>query len=47
MDLYEHQARDLFAEYGIAVPEAETVEFARRPHSRRNGSAAGSSSRHR
>ncbi|MFE9294566.1 ADP-forming succinate--CoA ligase subunit beta [Streptomyces niveus] len=29
MDLYEHQARDLFAEYGIAVPEAETVEFAR------------------
>jgi succinyl-CoA synthetase beta subunit len=29
MDLYEHQARQLFAEHGIAVPEAEVVELAR------------------
>lgn len=29
MDLYEHQARQLFAEHGIAVPEAEVVEPAR------------------
>lgn len=26
MDLYEHQARQLFAEHGIAVPEAEVAE---------------------
>jgi succinyl-CoA synthetase beta subunit len=25
MDLYEHQARELFGEYGIPVPEAETA----------------------
>ncbi|MFE2498210.1 ADP-forming succinate--CoA ligase subunit beta [Streptomyces scopuliridis] len=29
MDLYEHQARELFADHGIAVPEAEVVELAR------------------
>ncbi|WP_046503577.1 ADP-forming succinate--CoA ligase subunit beta [Streptomyces odonnellii] len=29
MDLYEHQARELFADYGIPVPEAEVVELAR------------------
>ncbi|MFI1395372.1 ADP-forming succinate--CoA ligase subunit beta [Streptomyces sp. NPDC020681] len=29
MDLYEHQARDLFADYGIPVPNAETVDTAR------------------
>ncbi|MFF1919687.1 ADP-forming succinate--CoA ligase subunit beta [Streptomyces sp. NPDC058221] len=28
MDLYEHQARQLFAEHGIAVPRAEVVESA-------------------
>ncbi|MEU8675083.1 ADP-forming succinate--CoA ligase subunit beta [Streptomyces sp. NPDC048560] len=26
MDLYEHQARQLFADYGIAVPDAEVVD---------------------
>ncbi|MFD9290094.1 ADP-forming succinate--CoA ligase subunit beta [Streptomyces sp. NPDC060030] len=26
MDLYEHQARQLFADHGIAVPEAEVVD---------------------
>ncbi|MFD9406425.1 ADP-forming succinate--CoA ligase subunit beta [Streptomyces sp. NPDC059989] len=26
MDLYEHQARQLFAEHGISVPDAEVVE---------------------
>lgn len=26
MDLYEHQARELFAEYGIAVPNAEVTD---------------------
>ncbi|MEV6652025.1 ADP-forming succinate--CoA ligase subunit beta [Streptomyces sp. NPDC051219] len=26
MDLYEHQARELFAEYGIPVPEAEVTD---------------------
>ncbi|MFF3749055.1 ADP-forming succinate--CoA ligase subunit beta [Streptomyces sp. NPDC002018] len=29
MDLYEHQARELFADYGIPVPEAEVVELSR------------------
>ncbi|MFE6130501.1 ADP-forming succinate--CoA ligase subunit beta [Streptomyces sp. NPDC056437] len=29
MDLYEHQARDLFADYGIPVPDAETADTAR------------------
>ncbi|MFJ8076817.1 ADP-forming succinate--CoA ligase subunit beta [Streptomyces sp. NPDC096176] len=29
MDLYEHQARQLFGEYGIPVPEAETADTAR------------------
>ncbi|MFE4373868.1 ADP-forming succinate--CoA ligase subunit beta [Streptomyces sp. NPDC056835] len=29
MDLYEHQARELFTDHGIAVPEAEVVELAR------------------
>ncbi|MFI6698092.1 ADP-forming succinate--CoA ligase subunit beta [Streptomyces sp. NPDC050509] len=29
MDLYEHQARELFAEHGIAVPEAEVVATAK------------------
>ncbi|MEU3183416.1 ADP-forming succinate--CoA ligase subunit beta [Streptomyces sp. NPDC006923] len=29
MDLYEHQARELFADYGIVVPEAEVVELPR------------------
>jgi succinyl-CoA synthetase beta subunit len=28
MDLYEHQARELFGEYGIPVPEAETAQNA-------------------
>ncbi|MFH8926280.1 ADP-forming succinate--CoA ligase subunit beta [Streptomyces pristinaespiralis] len=28
MDLYEHQARELFGEYGIPVPEAETAQTA-------------------
>ncbi|MEV0574908.1 ADP-forming succinate--CoA ligase subunit beta [Streptomyces sp. NPDC050392] len=28
MDLYEHQARQLFAEHGIAVPRAEVVDSA-------------------
>ncbi|MFE3738376.1 ADP-forming succinate--CoA ligase subunit beta [Streptomyces sp. NPDC059134] len=28
MDLYEHQARELFAEHGIAVPDAEVVTSA-------------------
>ncbi|MET8329697.1 ADP-forming succinate--CoA ligase subunit beta [Streptomyces sp. NPDC005181] len=28
MDLYEHQARQLFAEHGIAVPEAEVIDHA-------------------
>ncbi|MFE7326992.1 ADP-forming succinate--CoA ligase subunit beta [Streptomyces sp. NPDC057565] len=28
MDLYEHQARQLFAEHGIAVPQAEVIESA-------------------
>ncbi|WP_411086568.1 ADP-forming succinate--CoA ligase subunit beta [Streptomyces sp. 061-3] len=28
MDLYEHQARQLFAEHGIAVPEAEVIDRA-------------------
>ncbi|UYQ65574.1 ADP-forming succinate--CoA ligase subunit beta [Streptomyces peucetius] len=28
MDLYEHQARELFEEYGIPVPEAETADTA-------------------
>ncbi|QIP83662.1 ADP-forming succinate--CoA ligase subunit beta [Streptomyces sp. Tu 2975] len=28
MDLYEHQARELFGEYGIPVPEAETARTA-------------------
>jgi succinyl-CoA synthetase beta subunit len=30
MDLYEHQARDLFAEYGIPVPRAEVVDTPRK-----------------
>lgn len=30
MDLYEHQARQLFAEHGIAVPRAEVVGSAAR-----------------
>ncbi|MFD7286473.1 ADP-forming succinate--CoA ligase subunit beta [Streptomyces sp. NPDC059863] len=29
MDLYEHQARELLRDHGIAVPEAEVVELAR------------------
>ncbi|WP_328631643.1 ADP-forming succinate--CoA ligase subunit beta [Streptomyces sp. NBC_00356] len=29
MDLYEHQARDLFAEHGIPVPRAEVTESAK------------------
>ncbi|MBO1331008.1 ADP-forming succinate--CoA ligase subunit beta [Streptomyces sp. VRA16 Mangrove soil] len=29
MDLYEHQARDLFAEYGISVPRAEVTDSAK------------------
>ena len=29
MDLYEHQARELFADHGIAVPEAEVVSLAK------------------
>jgi succinyl-CoA synthetase beta subunit len=29
MDLYEHQARELFADHGIPVPEAEVVEVAK------------------
>ncbi|MBT2392263.1 ADP-forming succinate--CoA ligase subunit beta [Streptomyces sp. ISL-1] len=29
MDLYEHQARDLFADHGIPVPAAETVDSPR------------------
>lgn len=29
MDLFEHQARELFGEYGIPVPEAETADTAR------------------
>ncbi|MFJ1748082.1 ADP-forming succinate--CoA ligase subunit beta [Streptomyces sp. NPDC088116] len=33
MDLYEHQARQLFAEHGIAVPEAEVVALAREARS--------------
>ncbi|NUK54682.1 ADP-forming succinate--CoA ligase subunit beta [Streptomyces lunaelactis] len=32
MDLYEHQARELFADHGIAVPEAETAGTAREAH---------------
>ncbi|MEV4680769.1 ADP-forming succinate--CoA ligase subunit beta [Streptomyces kurssanovii] len=28
MDLFEHQARELFGEYGIPVPEAETAQTA-------------------
>ncbi|MCX4531373.1 ADP-forming succinate--CoA ligase subunit beta [Streptomyces sp. NBC_00841] len=28
MDLYEHQARQLFAEHGIAVPQAEVIDSA-------------------
>ncbi|MFE7750599.1 ADP-forming succinate--CoA ligase subunit beta [Streptomyces sp. NPDC057428] len=32
MDLYEHQARQLFADHGIAVPEAEVVDQARAAH---------------
>jgi succinyl-CoA synthetase beta subunit len=32
MDLYEHQARDLFADHGIPVPQAETVDSAREAH---------------
>ena len=26
MDLYEHQARELFAEHGILVPRAEVTD---------------------
>ncbi|MEV7084931.1 ADP-forming succinate--CoA ligase subunit beta [Streptomyces sp. NPDC093085] len=39
MDLYEHQARELFAEHGIAVPPAEVVTTARdaAPAARRLG----------
>ncbi|MFF2520509.1 ADP-forming succinate--CoA ligase subunit beta [Streptomyces liangshanensis] len=29
MDLYEHEARELFADHGIAVPEAEVVSLAK------------------
>ncbi|WP_434599187.1 ADP-forming succinate--CoA ligase subunit beta [Streptomyces sp. A5-4] len=29
MDLYEHQARELFAQYGVLVPEAEVAATAR------------------
>ncbi|UUN30269.1 ADP-forming succinate--CoA ligase subunit beta [Streptomyces sp. FIT100] len=29
MDLYEYQAREIFQQYGIAVPEAETADTAR------------------
>ncbi|MEV8308587.1 ADP-forming succinate--CoA ligase subunit beta [Streptomyces flavidovirens] len=29
MDLYEHQARELFARYGVSVPEAEVVDTPR------------------
>ncbi|MFF4245507.1 ADP-forming succinate--CoA ligase subunit beta [Streptomyces sp. NPDC001822] len=32
MDLYEHQARQLFADHGIAVPEAEVVDQASEAH---------------
>ncbi|NUK61401.1 ADP-forming succinate--CoA ligase subunit beta [Streptomyces lunaelactis] len=32
MDLYEHQARELFADHGIPVPEAETAGTAREAH---------------
>ncbi|WP_329041856.1 ADP-forming succinate--CoA ligase subunit beta [Streptomyces sp. NBC_00178] len=32
MDLYEHQARQLFADHGIAVPEAEVVDHASAAH---------------
>ncbi|MET9517348.1 ADP-forming succinate--CoA ligase subunit beta [Streptomyces sp. NPDC002994] len=30
MDLYEHQARELFARYGVLVPDAEVVDTPRR-----------------
>ncbi|MFD9073724.1 ATP-grasp domain-containing protein, partial [Streptomyces lasiicapitis] len=29
MDLYEHQARQLFEEYGILVPRAEVTDSAK------------------
>jgi succinyl-CoA synthetase beta subunit len=32
MDLYEHQARQLFADYGIAVPDAEVIQEASAAH---------------
>lgn len=47
MDLYEHQARQLFAEHGIAVPEAEVIDRAADAKKQRAGSVAASSSRRR
>ena len=48
MDLYEHQARELFEEHGIPVPRAEVTdspkearEIARRLGGRRRGQGAG------
>ena len=32
MDLYEHQARQLFADHGIAVPDAEVVDHPSAAH---------------
>lgn len=47
MDLYEHQARQLFAEHGIAVPEAEVIDRAADAKEAAGLPVAGSSSRRR
>ncbi|CAM5616335.1 hypothetical protein SPURM210S_08340 [Streptomyces purpurascens] len=47
MDLYEHQARELFEEHGILVPRAEVTDSAKEAARSHAASADGSWSRRR
>lgn len=47
MDLYEHQARELFKAHGIPVPDAAVVAAPREARAPRNSSVAASWSRPR